>query len=39
MDDHEIPWSETLLRIDPQMRTYVALLDRWLAGDGDPEPV
>jgi hypothetical protein len=36
---HESPWSETLLRMDPSMRTYRALVQRWLAGDGDPEPL
>ena len=38
-EDHEIPWSETLLRLDPQMKVYRALIDRWRANGGDPEPV
>lgn len=38
-NDRDIPWTETLERLDPRIRKYRALLDHWLAGDGDPEPV
>lgn len=38
-DDHELPWSETLLRLDPQMSKYAALMDAWLADGGDHEPL
>lgn len=37
--DREIPWSETLERLDPHIKKYRALLDLWAAGDGDPEPI
>ena len=37
--DNDIPWSETLTRMAPETRVYRALVDRWLAGDGDPEPL
>lgn len=37
--DPELPWSETLLRMDPQITKYRALLDVWLANGGDPEPL
>jgi hypothetical protein len=37
--DPELPWGETLKRMAPETRIYHALIDRWLAGDGDPEPL
>jgi len=38
-EDHDLPWSETLLRIDPKMSKYAALMDMWLADGGDHEPL
>lgn len=38
-DEHDLPWSETLLRLDPQMSKYAAVIDAWLAGGGDHEPL
>lgn len=36
-EDHELPWSETLLRIDPHMQVYRVLVDRWLNEGNDNE--
>jgi hypothetical protein len=37
-ENHDLPWSETLLRLDSRMHVYRALVDLWLAGGGDHEP-
>lgn len=37
--DHDLPWSETLMRFAPETRKYRALIDYWLANGGDPEPL
>jgi hypothetical protein len=28
--DPELPWSETIMRLDPRLRAYRAILDKWL---------